>query len=105
MATQYKVLSIGKFELWFLAHITMGLVYMGGAMFLLPPFSLSLQGATPGDVGVVMAVLPLIALGAPMVGGLLDRFGSFRLFQMLGLGLFALVLGLFIPGIRSEQAS
>jgi Na+/melibiose symporter-like transporter len=93
MATKNSVLSFGNFELWFIAHLTMGLVYIGGAMFLLPPFTLSLQGATPGDVGIVMAVLPLIALGAPLVGSLLDRFGSFRLFQLLGLGLFALGFG------------
>ena len=66
MATKNSVLSFGNFELWFIAHLTMGLVYIGGAMFLLPPFTLSLQGATPGDVGIVMAVLPLIALGAPL---------------------------------------
>jgi predicted MFS family arabinose efflux permease len=93
MATKNSVLSFGNFELWFIAHLTFGLVYVGGAMFLLPPFTLSLQGATPGDVGIVMAVLPLIALGAPLVGGLLDRFGSFRLLQFLGLGLFALGFG------------
>ena len=90
---QNRVLSIGRFELWFVAQLTMGLVYIGGAMFLLPPFTLSLEGGTPGDVGVVMAVLPLIALGAPFVGGLLDNYGSFRLFQLLGLGLFAVGFG------------
>ena len=90
---QTQVLSIGRFELWFVAQLTMGLVYIGGAMFLLPPFTLSLEGGTPGDVGVVMAVLPLIALGAPLVGGLLDNYGSFRLFQLLGLGLFAMGFG------------
>lgn len=90
---QTRVLSIGRFELWFVAQLTMGLVYIGGAMFLLPPFTLYLEGGTPGDVGVVMAVLPLIALGAPLVGGLLDNYGSFRLFQLLGLGLFAIGFG------------
>ena len=84
-----NVLTIGPYELWFVAKLTMGLVYVGGAMFVLPPFTLSLEGATPGDVGIVMAVLPLVALGAPLVGGLLDRFGSFFLFEMLGLGSFA----------------
>lgn len=47
-----RVLSIGPYELWFVAQLTMGLVYVGGAMFVLPPFTLSLPGATPGDVGV-----------------------------------------------------
>ena len=84
-----RVLTVGPYEVWFAAKLTMGLVYVGGAMFVLPPFTLSLEGATPGDVGIVMAVLPLVALGAPLVGGLLDRFGSFFLFEMLGLGSFA----------------
>ena len=88
-----QVLAVGPYELWFAAKLTMGLVYVGGAMFVLPPFTLSLEGATPGDVGIVMAVLPLVALGAPLVGGLLDRFGSFFLFQMLGLGSFAVGFG------------
>ena len=90
---QKRVVSIGRYELWFVAQLTMGLVYVGGAMFLLPPFTLSLQGATPGDVGIVMAILPLIALAAPMVGGLLEKYGSFRLFQLVGLGLFAVGFG------------
>ncbi len=84
-----RVAAVGQYELWFVAQLTMGLVYIGAAMFLLPAFVLSLPGSNPGDVGVVMAMLPLIALGAPIVGGLLDQFGSFRLFQHLGLGLFA----------------
>lgn len=83
------VLSIGKYELWFVAQLTMGIVFVGGAMFVMPLFALSLEGATPGDVGVVMAVLPLIGLSAPIVGGLLDRYGSFLLFQLIGLGAFA----------------
>ncbi|MGI9610150.1 MAG: hypothetical protein ACR2NL_07625, partial [Acidimicrobiia bacterium] len=84
-----SVRAIGGYEFWFVAQLTFGLVYIGGAMFLLPPFVLSLKGSNPGDVGIVMAVLPLIGLGAPIIGGLLDRFGSFRIFQHLGLGLFA----------------
>ena len=40
-----------------------------------------------------MALLPIIGLAAPLVAGLLDRFGSFRMFQHLGLGLFAVGFG------------
>ena len=90
---EVHVRAIGPYESWFVAQVTLGLVYVGGAMFLLPGFVLSLPDSDPGDVGIVMAVLPLIALGAPIVGGLLDRFGSYRLFQNLGLGLFALGFG------------
>ena len=99
-AAPERVLAVGGYELWFIAQLTFGLVYLGGAMFLLPPFVLSLQGSTPGDVGVVMAVLPLIALGAPIVAGLLERFQSFRVFQLLGLGL--LVVGFLILSIVDE---
>ena len=88
-----QVAAVSKFELWFVAQVTMGVVYIGGAMFLLPQFVLSLEGSNPGDVGIVMAVLPLVALGAPVVGGLLDRFGSYRAFQLSGLGLFAVGFG------------
>jgi MFS family permease len=90
---EVHVRAIGPYESWFVAQVTLGLVYVGGAMFLLPGFVLSLPDSDPGDVGIVMAVLPLIALGAPIVGGLLDRFGSYRLFQNLGLGLFAVGFG------------
>ena len=33
-----RVLAVGGYELWFVAQLTFGLVYLGGAMFLLPPF-------------------------------------------------------------------
>ena len=51
------VAAVSRFELWFVAQVTMGIVYIGGAMFLLPQFVLSLEGSNPGDVGIVMAVL------------------------------------------------
>ncbi len=92
--------SIGRYELWMVAQLTFGAVFVGGATFLLPPFVLSLDGASPGDVGVVMAVLPLIGLAAPVVGGLLDRFGSFRAFQHLGLG--ALAVGFGVLAISAD---
>lgn len=95
-----RVLSVGGYELWFLAQLTFGLVYLGGAMFLLPPFVLSLPGANPGDVGIVMAVLPLIALGAPLVAAALERFQSFRLFQHLALVL--LIVGFLLLSIVDE---
>jgi hypothetical protein len=103
-AAPERVLAVGGYELWFIAQLTFGLVYLGGAMFLLPPFVLSLRGSTPGDVNVVMAVLPLIALGAPIVAGLLERFQSSG-----GQGAFAFaegaaaVAGAFIAGwVASE---
>lgn len=85
--------AVGDYELWFVCQLTFGLAYLGGAMFLLPQFVLGLPGSNPGDVGIVMGVLPLIALGAPIVGGLLDRFGSHRAFQHLGLALLAVGFG------------
>lgn len=99
-AAPERVLAVGGYELWFIAQLTFGLVYLGGAMFLLPPFVLSLRGSTPGDVSVVMAVLPLIALGAPIVAGLLERFQSFRMFQLLGLGLLA--VGFLVLSVVDE---
>ncbi|MGI9624051.1 MAG: MFS transporter, partial [Acidimicrobiales bacterium] len=88
-----RVRAVGDYELWFVCQLTFGLAYLGGAVFILPQFVLSLPGSDPGDVGIVMGVLPLIALGAPLVGGLLDRFGSHRAFQHLGLGLLAVGFG------------
>lgn len=93
MAESKRVASIGRFELWFVAQLTFGLVYIGGAVFLIPPFTLSLPRATPGDVGVVMALMMITGLGGPLVGGQLERFGSFRLFQLLGMVFFAAGFG------------
>ena len=54
--SQARVVSVGPYELWFVAHLTMGVAYLGGGLFVLPAFALSLPGATPGDVGIVMAM-------------------------------------------------
>jgi MFS family permease len=88
MGDRALVPAIGNYELWFVAQFVMGLAVLG-AFFLLPPFVLGLPGATPGAVGLVMAVLASVTLGAPLIGVLLDRFGRYQAAQLAGIALFA----------------
>ena len=84
-----RIPAVGRFELWMLAHAAVGLVGVGGMMFLIPLYVLA-QGGTPADAGAVMALASALALAGPFLGGLADRFGAYRGVQLSSLALLVL---------------
>ncbi len=80
--------TIGPFELWMLSQGVMGLVAVGGMMFLIPAYVVD-QGGSPADAGAVMAVAGALALSAPFLGSVADRFRAHRGLQLLSLTLLA----------------
>lgn len=84
-----RILAVGRFEVWMLAHGAMGFVGVGGMMFLIPLYVVSQQG-TPADAGAVIAVASALALTGPFLGGFADRFSAYRLVQLTSLGLLVL---------------
>lgn len=71
-----------------LSHGVMGLVAVGGMMFLIPAYVVD-QGGSPADAGAVMAVAGALALSAPFLGSVADRFRAHRGLQLLSLTLLA----------------
>lgn len=92
--------AIGRFELWMLAHVALGLVGMGGVLFLVPTYVLA-QGGTPSDVGAVMAIGSGLALTGPAFGAFADRFGAHRLVQ-LGSMTLLLLAAVLLPFTNEE---
>ena len=83
---QRGVAAVGRFELWMLASVAMGLVGIGGVLFLVPAYVLN-QGGTPADAGAVMAIGSGLALTGPAFGAFADRFRAHRLVQLLSMAL------------------
>lgn len=79
---------VGSYELWKLAHAAIGLVAVGGLMFLIP-LAVVEQGGTPADAGAVVALGGALGLLGPYFGNLADRFGIHRAMQIGSLLLFA----------------
>lgn len=79
---------IGRYELWKVAHAAVGLVGVGGLMFLIP-LAVVEQGGTPADAGAVVALAGALGLLGPYFGSLADRFGIHRAMQVTSLLLFA----------------
>lgn len=72
-----------------LAQAALGFVAYGGVIFLIPLHVLA-EGGTPADTGSVIALIGLIGLAGPFVGGIADRFGAYRSLQVASLALTAL---------------
>ena len=90
MAASPSIATVGKnYEAWFLSQGFVGFVYAGGAAFLVAPMILS-QGGTPADAGMVMGLLPFVALLSPVFGGVADRFRIHRELVLVGLASLAL---------------
>lgn len=87
--TPRPVPSIGTFELWKLAQVAVGLVAIGGLMFLIP-LAIVEQGGTPADAGAVVALAGALGLLGPFLGGFADRFRAYRMVQLGSLGLLSL---------------
>lgn len=76
---------------------------MIGGFFIFPFFLELVQGYSTEQVGLLMAVFPvLMGVSAPFSGALSDRFGS-RLISMIGLGV--IVFGCFTISVLSEDTS
>jgi MFS family permease len=78
-----------NYEAWFLSQGIVGFVNAGGAAFVVAPMIIS-QGGSPADAGMIVGLLPFVALLSPVFGNLADRFRVHR--EMVLAGLFALVL-------------
>jgi MFS family permease len=87
--THQQVPSIGPFELWKLAQVAVGLVAIGGLMFLIP-LAIVEQGGTPADAGAVVALAGALGLLGPFLGGFADRFRAYRMVQIGSLTLLAI---------------
>jgi len=77
-----------------LAQAALGFVAYGGVLFLIPLHVLA-EGGTPGDTGSVVALIGLLGLAGPLVGGIADRFGAYRTLQIASLILTALAAWAF----------
>lgn len=83
------VTSQSNYQLWFLSQGVVGFINAGGAAFLIAPLITS-QGGTPADAGMVVGLLPFVALLSPIFGIVADRFNWHREMVLLGLALLAL---------------
>lgn len=79
-----SVPSVGPYELWMVAQGAVGLLGAGGMMFLIPAYVLD-KGGNPADAGAVMAIAGALALSAPFIGNMADRFRLHRGIQLLSL--------------------
>ncbi|MEX2503194.1 MAG: MFS transporter [Trueperaceae bacterium] len=78
-------------------------VSIAGTIFVMPFYLELVQGRTPGEVGLLMAVTPmLLVIVSPIAGALADRYGE-RIVTVVGLG-FALV-GFTAVGTLSESTT
>jgi MFS family permease len=93
--------TIGNnYETWFLTQGIVGFVNAGGAAFLVAPMILS-QGGSPADAGMVVGLLPFVALLSPIFGGLADRFRIHR--EMVLGGLVALILASITMSFAEQE--
>lgn len=88
------VASVGRYELWMLAQAALGFVAYGGVLFLIPLHVLA-EGGTPADTGSVVALIGVLGLAGPFVGGIADRFGAYRSLQIGSLTLTGLAALMF----------
>lgn len=77
------------YETWFLSQGIVGFINAGGAAFLVAPLIVS-QGGSPADAGLVVGLLPFVALLSPVFGGIADRFLIHREMVLVGLAILAL---------------
>ena len=101
MAASMSMPTIGKnYEAWFLSQGFVGFVNAGGAAFLVAPMILS-QGGTPADAGMVVGLLPFVALLSPIFGGMADRYRIHR--EMVLVGLASLVLASIVMSFAEQS--
>lgn len=101
MAASPAIATVGKnYEAWFLSQGFVGFVYAGGAAFLVAPMILS-QGGTAADAGMVMGLLPFVALLSPVFGGVADRFRIHR--ELVLVGLVSLVLASIVMSFAEQE--
>lgn len=89
-----SVASIGRYELWMLAQAALGFVAYGGVLFLIPLLVLA-EGGSPADTGSVVALIGVLGLAGPFIGGMADRFGAYRSLQIASLALTGLAALMF----------
>ena len=101
MAASLSMPTIGKnYETWFLSQGFVGFVNAGGAAFLVAPMILS-QGGTPADAGMVVGLLPFVALLSPIFGSMADRYRIHR--EMVLVGLASLVLASIVMSFAEQS--
>ncbi len=101
MSDRPAIATIGaNYETWFVSQGVVGFVNAGGAAFLVAPMILS-QGGTPADAGMVVGLLPFVALLSPIFGGLADRFRIHR--EMILVGLASLVLASITMSFAEQE--
>ena len=101
MSDRPAIATIGtNYEAWFLSQGVVGFVNAGGAAFLVAPMILS-QGGSPADAGMVVGLLPFVALLSPIFGGMADRFRIHR--EMVLGGLVALILASITMSFAEQE--
>ncbi|MGI9645080.1 MAG: MFS transporter, partial [Ilumatobacteraceae bacterium] len=96
-----QIRTIGKnYESWFLGQGIVGFVNAGGAAFLVAPMIIE-QGGSPADAGMIVGLLPFVALLSPIFGNLADRFRIHR--EMVLAGLVALVLASITMSFAEQE--
>jgi MFS family permease len=96
-----EIRTIGQnYETWFLGQGIVGFINAGGAAFLVAPMILS-QGGTPADAGMIVGLLPFVALLSPVFGNIADRFRLHR--EMVLAGLVALVLASITMSFAEQE--
>lgn len=93
---RHPMLQLGLFRnrVFAAANASSVLNYLSnaGTLFLVPFFLVSVQGAGPGEIGVVMTASPIaLAVVGPVSGALTDRIGS-RWLSSIGLAMTAAAL-------------
>lgn len=83
------VASRSDYQFWFVSQGIVGFINAGGAAFLIAPLITS-QGGTPADAGMVVGLLPFVALLSPVFGIVADRYNWHREMVLVGLVLLAL---------------
>ena len=96
-----EIRTFGKnYESWFLSQGIVGFVNAGGAAFLVAPMIIE-QGGTPADAGMIVGLLPFVALLSPIFGNFADRFRIHR--EMVLAGLVALVLASITMSFAEQE--
>jgi MFS family permease len=96
-----EIRTYGKnYESWFLSQGVVGFVNAGGAAFLVAPMIIK-QGGSPADAGMIVGLLPFVALLSPIFGNFADRFRIHR--EMVLAGLVALVLASITMSFAEQE--
>ena len=66
-----------NYEAWFLSQGIVGFVNAGGAAFLVAPMIID-QGGSPADAGMIVGLLPFVALLSPVFGKFNPFLPTFR---------------------------